>query len=111
MHRPLFGPEILEGMRDALQLLLESDERAEHPRRTQTVTEPHLREAAEAMWAALEDPPKSLPDRVDRLQELEVHAETLLDIARTRPCWTSPARSRTTSRRSPDPKSWPGRGA
>jgi cyclic beta-1,2-glucan synthetase len=83
MHRPLFGPEILEGMRDALQLLLESDERAEHPRRTQTVTEPHLREAAEAMWAALEDSPKSLPDRVDRLQELEVHAETLLDIART----------------------------
>ncbi|MDH3213975.1 MAG: protein ndvB, partial [Myxococcales bacterium] len=83
MHRPLFGPEILEGMRDALQLLLESREDAEHPRRTQTVTEPHLWEAAEAMWAALEDPPKSLPERVRLLQELEVRAETLLDIART----------------------------
>ena len=83
MHRPLFGPEILEGMRDALQLLLESEEQAEHPRRTQTVTEAHLREAAEAMWAVLDDPPTSLPEWVHRLEELEVHAETLLDIART----------------------------
>ena len=83
VHRPLFGPEILEGMRDALELLLEAEEQAEHPRRAQTVTEAHLYEATEAVWTVLEDPPTSLPGWVDRLQELEFHAETLLDIART----------------------------
>ena len=83
MHRPLFGPEILEGIRDALELLLESEEEAEHPRRTQTVTEAHLREAAEAMSAVLDEPPTSLPEWVHRLEELEAQAENLLDIART----------------------------
>ena len=83
MQRPLFGPEILEGIRDALELLRESQEEAERPRRTQTVTEAHLREAAEAMEAALEDPPTSLPGWVRRLGELAGQAENLLDIART----------------------------
>jgi cyclic beta-1,2-glucan synthetase len=83
MHRPLFGPEILEGVRDALDLLLDAEEQAEHPRRAQTVTEEHLHEAAEAMRGLLDDPPISRPEWGRRLEELEVQAENLLDIART----------------------------
>jgi len=83
MHRPPFGPEILEGVRDALQLVLDSVEKAEHTRRTEVVTVVQLREAAAAMSADLEDPPTSLPEWVERLVELEAQAENLLDIART----------------------------
>jgi cyclic beta-1,2-glucan synthetase len=83
VHRPLFGPEILDGIGDALQLLLEAEKATERPRRAQTVTEDHLRTAAEAMEAALEDPPSSLSAWARRLEELSVHAENLLDIART----------------------------
>jgi cyclic beta-1,2-glucan synthetase len=83
MHRPLFGPEVLEGVRDALDLVLESAEKAEHPQRTQTVTAVQLREAAEGMLAVLEDLPTALPEWVQRLEELGTQAEQLLDIART----------------------------
>ncbi|UCC49977.1 MAG: phosphorylase, partial [Gemmatimonadota bacterium] len=83
MHRPLLRPEILDGIRDALALLLESLEKAEHPQRTQTVTAEQLIEAAESLSDLLEDPPTSLPGWVHRFEELEVQAENLLDIART----------------------------
>ncbi len=82
MHRPPFGPEILEGVRDALQLVLDSVEKAKQPQRTQTVTAVQLREAAAAMSAVLEDPPTSLPDWVERFEDLETRAENLLDISR-----------------------------
>ncbi|MDH5565458.1 MAG: carbohydrate-binding protein [Myxococcales bacterium] len=82
-HRSVFGPEILEGMRDALQLLLESEQEAARPRRAQTVTRENLREAAQAMLAALDAPPTSLADWVHRIEELNVRADHLLDIART----------------------------
>jgi cyclic beta-1,2-glucan synthetase len=83
IHRPVFGPGVLEGVRDALHLLLESAEQAEHPQRTQTVTAVQLREAAEGMLAVLEDPPTALPEWIQRLEELGVEAEQLLDIACT----------------------------
>jgi cyclic beta-1,2-glucan synthetase len=83
VHRPLFGPETLEGIRDALALVLDAEERGEPPRRTQTVTETHLREAAEAIAATLDNPPTSLPEWVRQFEELEAMAENLLDIART----------------------------
>jgi cyclic beta-1,2-glucan synthetase len=83
VHRPLFGREILEGVRDALQLVLDSVEKAEHSQRTQTVTAVQLREAAEGMLAVLEDPPTVVPEWVQRLEELGAQAEELLDIART----------------------------
>jgi len=83
IHRPLFGPDVLEGVRDALHLLLESAEQAEHPQRGQTVTAVRLREAAEGMLAVLEDPPTVLPRLIQRLEELGVEAEQLLDIACT----------------------------
>ncbi len=83
VQRALFGPEVLEGIRDALELVLEAEEQAKAPRRTQTVSEAHLREAAEALAAGLDDLPTSLPEWVRRLEELEAQAENLLDIART----------------------------
>jgi cyclic beta-1,2-glucan synthetase len=83
MHRTPFGPEILEGVRDALQLVLDSVEKAEYPQRTQMVTAEQLREAAAAMSDVLDDPPTSLPEWVERLEKLGAQAENLLDIART----------------------------
>jgi len=83
MNRPPFDAEILEGVRDALELVLDSVEKAELTPRTQTVTAAQLHEAAVAMSAALDDPPASLPGWIERLHELEVRAESLVDIART----------------------------
>ncbi|MDH3457925.1 MAG: glycosyl transferase, partial [Gemmatimonadota bacterium] len=83
IHCPPFGPEILEGVRDALRLALDSVEKAEHPHRMQMGTAVQLREAVAAMSAVLDDPPTCLPEWVERLEELEVQAENLLDIART----------------------------
>ena len=83
MQRPLFGPEILEGGRDALQLVLDSVGKAEHPRRTQMVTAVQLRKATAAMSAVLQDPLKSPSEWVERLEELGAQAENLLDIAGT----------------------------
>jgi cyclic beta-1,2-glucan synthetase len=83
MDRQPFGPDALEGVRDALHLFLDSVEKAEYPRRTQTVTEVQLREAAAAMSAVLEEPPTSPSELGQRLGELEAQAEDLLDIART----------------------------
>jgi len=82
-HRPPFSPAILDGVRDALQLLLDSAQKVEHLQRAQSVTMSQLREAAAAMSAVLEGPPTSLPDWVGRLQELAAQAANLLDIART----------------------------
>jgi cyclic beta-1,2-glucan synthetase len=81
--RPLVGPAVLEGIRDALQLVLESAEQAERPERTQTVTTEQLRDAVEEMATALDDPPTSLPAWARRLAELDSQAEILLDIVRT----------------------------
>jgi cyclic beta-1,2-glucan synthetase len=81
--RPLFGPQILDGLRDALQLVLDAEDQAEPSRRTLAVTEAQLREAAEEMRAALDDAPTSLAEWVRRLEELEAQAESLLDIAHT----------------------------
>jgi cyclic beta-1,2-glucan synthetase len=83
LDRPLFGPEVLEGIRDALQLLLDSVDEAGHPQRTQTVTAAQLREAIEAIWPLLEKAPTSTPEWVQRIEELETQAENLLDIAHT----------------------------
>ena len=58
-------------------------EKAKYTQRTQTVTAVQLREAAAAMSTALEDPPKSFSEWVERLAELKDQAENLLDIART----------------------------
>jgi cyclic beta-1,2-glucan synthetase len=83
MHRPVAGPEIFEGIGDAVQLLIDSVVGDEGALRAQTVTAAQLREAAEATAAALDDSPASVPERLRRLQVLESRANDLLDIART----------------------------
>jgi cyclic beta-1,2-glucan synthetase len=83
VHRPRFGPETLEGVRDALRSVPDAVEQAEERiRRTEAVAWKRLREAAAAMSAALEDPPATLPDWAERFENLEVLAEDLLNIAR-----------------------------
>ena len=83
VNRPRLGAHSLRGIQDALELVLESEEQAGQPRRTQTVTQAHLHEAALALRALLDDVPASLPDWVRRLEQLAAQAENLLDIAGT----------------------------
>ncbi|MGD2123745.1 MAG: glucoamylase family protein, partial [Gemmatimonadota bacterium] len=82
MERQAFGPETLEGVRDALELVLDSLEQAEHPDPSKDVAAARLRETVAAMSAALDDPPALIPDPVQRLQELEIRAAELLGAAR-----------------------------
>ncbi|MBN2489808.1 MAG: hypothetical protein JXQ29_03040 [Planctomycetes bacterium] len=83
IHRPPLDPTILEGVRDALQLLLAAVAKDARPRRTQTVTADRLGKAAAAMAAVLEDPPTSLAEWGERLARLQAEAERILDVART----------------------------
>jgi len=83
VQRPLFGPETLDGIRDALALLLDAINSGERAWRTQTVMESHLGEAVHTMEASLSPLPISLSEWVCRLEQLERQAENLLDIART----------------------------
>jgi cyclic beta-1,2-glucan synthetase len=82
-ERPRFGPETLEGIRDALRLVLSCLDEAEYPQRTQTVTVAQLREAAAGVSAGLDGVPRSGAEWPGRLEDLKRRAENLLDIART----------------------------
>jgi cyclic beta-1,2-glucan synthetase len=82
-HRPLVRAETLEGIGDALELVLATAESIEYPQRTQTVTPEQLIEAAHAVSVLLEKTPTSLAEWVERLDELQIRAENLHDIART----------------------------
>jgi cyclic beta-1,2-glucan synthetase len=82
-RRPLLGPQVLDGIRDALQPVLDTVEKTTFRPRSETVTALQVREALNAMSAALEDPPTALPEWERRFEALETHAENLLDIAST----------------------------
>jgi cyclic beta-1,2-glucan synthetase len=79
--RPVLGPHVLDGIRDALQPVLDAVEEATFRPRPETVTEVQVREALQGVSMALENPPASAADWERRLGVLEVHAENLLDIA------------------------------
>jgi len=83
MHRPPFGPEILDGVHDALRLVLDSLARAGQPRASSKATDARLREAVAAMGKVLETPPTSFAAWGERLEELKARAEALLGIALT----------------------------
>ena len=83
IYRPCFRPEVLEGIRDALELLIDEEKRAKLPGRAQTVTLTHLHEATKEMRDLLDDPPVSVSEWVSRLNALESQAENILDIIRT----------------------------
>ncbi len=82
-QRPLVaGPRVLDGIRDALDPVLDIvDNGAFHPR-SETVTLLQVRQALDDMAAALVDPPASTPEWGRRFVELGARAENLLDIAR-----------------------------
>ena len=83
ISRPVFRPEILEGIRDALELLMDVEKQVEHLGRAQTVTVANLHEATEAMRGLLDNPPRTVPEWVRRLELLDLQADNILDIART----------------------------
>jgi cyclic beta-1,2-glucan glucanotransferase len=83
MQQPRPGLQILEGIRDAVDLLIDAERRAGHTGRAQIVTSDHLREAILGMRQLLEDPPASDPEWSHRFDLLEAQADNLLDIART----------------------------
>ena len=78
MRRPILGPHVLEGIRDALQPLVDAVEGTTSRPRSETVTALQVREALEALLAGLEDPPTSAPEWGHRFTELEARAENLL---------------------------------
>ncbi|MEQ8768287.1 MAG: glucoamylase family protein [Planctomycetota bacterium] len=80
---PLLGPETLEGIRDALAQVLEALAEAGPRRRTQTVSETHLREVVDSILSELDDVPTTPLAWARRLADLLSRAETLLDVART----------------------------
>ncbi len=83
MRRPLLGPHVLDGIRDALQPVLDTVEKTTFRPRSETVTALQVREALQAMSAVLEDPPTSALEWERRFKELEARADNLLDIANT----------------------------
>ena len=83
VRRPVLEPQVLDGIRDALQPVLDTVESTAFQPQSETVTAFQLREALQVMSAALEDPPTSAPEWVRRFKELEARAENLLDIVST----------------------------
>ena len=82
-RRPLFGPETLSGIGDAVRLVLESEARAGPGKGAQKVVAGQLREVAEGILARLTASPMVGSAWVRRLGELGVRAERLVDIAST----------------------------
>jgi cyclic beta-1,2-glucan synthetase len=83
IRQPRLGPEVLDGIRDALQPVLDEVEKTTFHPRSETVTAFELQEALHVMSAALDDPPTSAPEWGRRFEELEARAENLLDIVST----------------------------
>jgi cyclic beta-1,2-glucan synthetase len=83
LDRPLLGPRTLAGIEDALLLVRDSARAIADDRRTQTVSTKHLDEALDVLAASLRSVPATPAEWAERLAELDGHARTLVDIART----------------------------
>jgi cyclic beta-1,2-glucan synthetase len=77
------GPEVVAGIADALGPLRDAVERSGFRTRSDVVTASQVREALDAMTAALNVPPSSPEDWGARLGQLEARADNLLDIVST----------------------------
>src|SRR5215831_4527793 len=82
IDRPLLGPQVLAGIGDTILLVRASAQSIANDRRTQTVTRAHLDEALNALTEALRPVPVAPSEWAMRLTELEVRANTVMDIAR-----------------------------
>ncbi|MCP4202191.1 MAG: hypothetical protein GY769_09675 [bacterium] len=83
MEVPPLGPQVLDGIRDALEPVRETIEDSPPGARTEVITASQVREALDAMAAGLGDPPSSTDEWGVRFEQLEARAENLLDIVRT----------------------------
>ena len=83
IERPVVSPEWLAGIADALTLLREALRSVADDRRTQTVTRSQLDEALEMLARSLSPGPETPASLSLRLSSIELHAATVLDIART----------------------------
>ncbi len=81
--RAPLGPQVLDGVRDTLQPLREAVDKSRVGARTEVVTASQVREAMDAMTAALDQSPSSTGEWTARLAQLEARAENLLDVVRT----------------------------
>ncbi len=81
--RPVVASQWATGISDALDLAREGLGAFADDRRTQTVTRKQLRDAIDAIAAALESAPAAPASLARRLSELEGLSDTLTDIART----------------------------
>jgi cyclic beta-1,2-glucan synthetase len=83
VRQPLLGPQVLDGIRDALEPVLDSVANSTFGPRTEMVTAMQVQEALDAMSAVLDDPPSSILEWSSRFEQLEARTENLLDIVRT----------------------------
>jgi cyclic beta-1,2-glucan synthetase len=81
--RPVLGPQVLDGIRDALQPVVDAVEKSTFRPRSETVTALQIREALNAMSAVLEHVPTSPAEWEHRFAALEARADNLWDIAST----------------------------
>jgi cyclic beta-1,2-glucan synthetase len=82
-REPLLGPRVLDGVRDALEPVLDSVKKSTFGARTEMITASQVREALDAMSAVLDDPPTTMHEWASRVAQSETRAENLLDIVRT----------------------------
>ena len=83
MGRPLLGPHVLDGIRDALQPVLDTVAKTPFRPPSETYTAFMVRAAAHGILAILDDPPTSAREWERRFKTLEVRAENLLDKVST----------------------------
>ena len=82
LQRPMTRPETREGIEDALLLLTDSMRQTGELRRAQTVTTAQLREAVEAVAAALGEGPVADLQQPEKMARLVMLADDLVDVAR-----------------------------
>jgi len=80
---PCPGRQILDGIRDALQPVLDTLGPVASWPRLETVSTFQVEEALDGMKAVLHDPPTSVEGWHERFGDMEMRAENLLDIVRT----------------------------
>ena len=81
--RPMAGPELFAGVEDSLNLTRVTLQELPDDRRTQTITRHQLRDALDALVAALRHDRMPPGNIAARLAEVASQATTMVDIART----------------------------
>ncbi len=83
VRRPLLGPHVLDGIRDALQPVLDAAQQTTFRPQSESVTARQVREAMQGLADALGAPPTSTREWRVRLDDLAARADNLVDIVST----------------------------